>query len=91
MTDVVVRLRAEPARVFHGLVQDAPGARELKAALSQFAAELKPQHPGTSDPELQSYFTISGLSAAQASRITAALRELETVLAAYVQPRVTPP
>jgi hypothetical protein len=90
MTDVVVSLRPETARAFHGNVKD-PGAGRLNAILSQFHAELRPQHPGTSDPELQSYFTISGLSPAQADSITAALRALEVVRAAYVQPAPSPP
>jgi hypothetical protein len=91
MTEVVVRLRPETARVFHGIDQDAPGARQLRAVLSRFDAELKPQHPGTSDPGLQSYFTISGVSAAQADSIAAAFRQLEAVEAAYVQPTPAPP
>ncbi len=91
MAEVVVRLRPETARVFHGKAADAPGARQLKATLSQLGAELQPQHPGTSDPELQSYFTISGLPTSQADRVSAQLRKLEGVEAAYVQPSPAPP
>ncbi len=91
MTEVVVRLRPETARVFHGKAPDAPGARQLKATLSQLGAELQPQHPGTSDSELQSYFTISGVSTTQADSVTAQLARLEGVQSAYVQPSPAPP
>jgi len=91
MTEVVVRLRPQIARVLQGIDQDAPGASQLRAVLSRFGAELKPQHPGTQDPGLQSYFVISGVSATQADSIAAALRRLESVEAAYVQPIPIPP
>ena len=91
MTEVVVRLRPEAARVFHGVARDAPGVGQLRAVLSRFEAELKPQHPRTSDPDLQSYFTVAGVPAARADSIAAALSQLDAVEAAYVQPTPTPP
>lgn len=89
MTDVVVRLLADAAGAFRGGVQDA-SVTELETVLTRFGAELRPQHPGVSDPQLQSYFTISVESAQQADRIAAALRTLDAVDTAYVQPRPSP-
>lgn len=86
MTDIVVRLVADAARALRGGVQDA-SVTELETVLMRFGAELRQQHPGVSDPQLQSYFTLSVESAEQADRIAAALRELDAVDAAYVQPR----
>jgi hypothetical protein len=91
MTEIVVRLRPETARAIQSGAQDDGRTRELKAVLSQFHVELKPQHPGTPDSQLQAYFTISGVPIAQAERIAAALRDVDTVEAAYVQPSATPP
>jgi len=88
--EIVVRLRFEVAHRLHHAVGDATGAAELNAVLNRFGVELKPQHPGASDPALQSYFTISGVSSDQAEHIVSALRELEAVEAAYVQPPVSP-
>ena len=88
--EIVVRLRADAARDLLSGLQDAAGGRELKAVLTEFGVELKAQHPGASDPEIQSYFTISGASSAQAERIASALRELEVVETAYLQPPVSP-
>lgn len=88
--EIVVRLRADAARDLLSGLRDAAGARELKAVLTKFGVELRSQNPGASDPEIQSYFTISGVSSAQAERIASALRELEVVETAYVQPPVSP-
>jgi hypothetical protein len=88
--EIVVRLRADAARALLSGLQDAAGARELTAVLTKFGVELRAQHPGASDPGIQSYFTISGVSSAQAERIASALRELEVVETAYLQPPVSP-
>ena len=92
MVDIVVRLRPDIASLFHGDGdQAAVEVMEVTAVLRRFGVDLKPQHPGASDAELQSYFTISGVaSAAEAERIAAALRKLEAVEAAYVQPLASP-
>lgn len=66
-----------------------PGAGELQAVLAGFGVGLEPLHPGASG-ELGSYFTIAGLSSTEADRLTARLRELATVEAAYIQPSASP-
>jgi hypothetical protein len=91
MVDIVVRLRPDIAPLFHIGGDQAVEAMEVTAVLKQFGVDLRPQHPGASDPELQSYFTISGVSStAEAERIAAALRKLDAVEAAYVQPLASP-
>jgi hypothetical protein len=89
VTDIVVRLLADAAGALRGGVQDA-NVTELETVLTRFGAELRQQHPGIADPQLQSYFTISVESAEQADRIAAALRNLDAVDAAYIQPRPSP-
>jgi hypothetical protein len=90
--EVVVRLRPETARVFQGSpgARDVAGAGKVEIVLNRFGVDLKPQHPGVSTPELASYFTISAGSLAEAEQIAAALRELDVVEAAYVQPTPSP-
>jgi len=90
--EIVVRLRPETARVFQGSTGagDVAGAAKVRAVLSRFGVDLKPQHPGVSNSELASYFTISAVSLAEAERIAAALRELDVVEAAYIQPPPSP-
>jgi hypothetical protein len=90
--EIVVRLRSDTARAFQGSggARGIAGAAEVEAVLNRFGVQLKPQHPGISDPELASYFTISAVSSAQAEQIAAALRELDAVEAAYVQPPSSP-
>jgi hypothetical protein len=92
MIEVVVRLRPDTARAFRNgaVARGVAGATEVAAVLDRFGAALQPQHPGISDPQLASYFTISGLSVAEAEQIAAALRELDAVEAAYIQPRASP-
>jgi hypothetical protein len=90
--EIVVRLRPETARVFQGSTgaRDVAGAAKVEALLRRFGVDLKPQHPGVADSELASYFTISAVSSAQAEQIAAALRELDVVEAAYIQPPPSP-
>ena len=92
MNQIVVRLRPDIARAFQSgaTVHHVAGAAELAAVLDRFGADLEPQHPGSADPQLASYFTISGLSVNQAEQAAAALRELDAVEAAYVQPSPSP-
>jgi hypothetical protein len=84
--EIVLRLRGESAAAFQAGSQQEPGVANLSAVLARYGLELKPQHPGTSDGVLQSYFSVAGVRAAEADRIVATLRELDAVEAAYIQP-----
>jgi hypothetical protein len=86
--EIIVRLHPDVARTLLGRrgAGTVPGAAEVTAVLGRFGVELTPQHPGLSDPNLAAYFTVSAPSFAQAEAIAAALRELDAVEAAYIQP-----
>ena len=86
--DIIVRVRVDIARALYS--ERAVAAHGLKELLTRFGVELKPLHPGVSDPHLQSYFMIVGVPQADADQIVAALRALDEVEAAYVQPPVSP-
>lgn len=88
--EIVVRLRPGTAQALRGGAIDAPELAGLHDVLREFGVTLKPQHPDVTDPALQSYFTISGVSSAQSDRITAALLQLGAVEAAYAQPAPHP-
>jgi hypothetical protein len=88
--EVVMRLRKEIAAALRGGDMSAPGLSELNTLLARFRYQPIPQHPGTSDPDLQRYFTIPGVSPADADRLVAELLELEPVEAAYPQPPGSP-
>jgi len=63
---------------------------QLRGVLSRFRVDLRPQHSGTADPQLQAYFTIPVDTPDRAGRLATALRELDAVEAAYVQPPPEP-
>jgi hypothetical protein len=89
--EIVVRLRRDIAETFRSAAGSPTGAAaEVKAAVDSFGVKLNPLHPGVSDPELGAYFVISGLSLPEAERLTARLRELRAVEAAYMQPPPSP-
>jgi hypothetical protein len=90
--EIVVRLRSDAADAFLGRpgAGAVAGTAEVAAVLSRFGVKLTPQHPGIADPDLASYFTITAASFAQAEAIAAALRKLDVVEAAYIQPPPSP-
>jgi hypothetical protein len=89
MTDVVVNLRADAARALSTDARNA-GVLALRNLLRQVGAELRQQHPGVSDPQLQTWYTASVESPAKADQLAAGLRKLDVVEAAYVQPPPRP-
>ncbi len=90
LTEIVVRLRVDVAGALHAGAADAPGIAGLAGVLKRFAVELKPQHPRATDAELKSYFSVPNVPIEEAERIASALRGIEAVEAAYVQPPVSP-
>jgi hypothetical protein len=91
--EIVVRLRSDVARAFQNksAARNSAGAAEIESVLARYGAEMRPQHPGVSDPELGAYFTIHGISSTQADELMTALRHLEAVEAAYAKPPASPP
>ncbi|EWY35744.1 hypothetical protein N825_36050 [Skermanella stibiiresistens SB22] len=91
--EIVVLLRTSVARAFQGKPADRELAdpAEIQAVLDRFGAEMRPQHPGVTDPKLGSYFTIHGVSSSQVDEFLSALRHLNAVEAAYTKPFAAPP
>lgn len=86
--EIVVQLREDVAFTRQGRIatsESAPVLAELQGLLSDLGVDLVPVHPGTEDPELATFFTVSGADPSQAEQITTALRGLDTVRAAYVK------
>jgi hypothetical protein len=87
--DIIVQLETKVAQALH---QDLPHKSLPSAALSlfntleQYGAEIRPQHPRSNDPELLTFFTVTGGTAEDAIQLRQALSELEAVKAAYTKP-----
>ena len=66
----------------------APGspASELRGLVTASGASLRPLHPGTSDPELATYFIVHVPDPAEAPRVLDRLRSHAAVTAAYIKP-----
>jgi hypothetical protein len=62
----------------------------VEALLQRFGVALIPLHPNATDPTLASWFVLSDTPPGRAEEIAAALRGLDAVEAAYVQPRPAP-
>ena len=66
----------------------APGspASELGKLVASSGASLRPLHPGTSDPELATYYIVHVPDPAAAPRVLDKLRGHAAVTAAYIKP-----
>ena len=83
--DIVVQIDLDEDFVT-GRRGTAPVDPELSRMMRRFAIDLVPQHPGSTDADLASFFVIEGVPPEQADQIAASLRELGAVRAAYVKP-----
>jgi hypothetical protein len=97
--DIVVQLRSDMAsmlaRANSSVAESAPSNPALQPiaqTLAAFDADLVPQHPGTDDPQLQTWFVVPcGERDARACEALAlALRRHDAVLSAYLKPDPTP-
>jgi hypothetical protein len=61
-------------------------ASDLRGLVDESGTSFRPLHPGTSDPELASYFIVHVSDPAQAPRVLDRLRRHAAVAAAYVKP-----
>ncbi|QZZ20028.1 hypothetical protein J5X98_22480 [Leptothermofonsia sichuanensis E412] len=59
---------------------------ELLEALNDFGLALQPMHPGVTDPELRSYFTVAAPDPVTAQQVIDRLQPMNAVEAAYVKP-----
>jgi hypothetical protein len=87
--DIVVRLQPAVARALHDRLERQelpPAAQELLTILDRYGAEIRAQHPGSTDPELTAFFTVLGATGDKVMRLRQALADLEAVDAAYTKP-----
>ncbi len=59
----------------------------LLRLIEECGAVLEPLHPGTSDPQLASYFLLRTPQPSTGEEVITRLRDLEVVEAAYVKPQ----
>jgi hypothetical protein len=78
---VVVKVAGQEQQLLSGTPSEEAGALARAAG-----TKLAPQHPGTSDPELASWYVAELADPAAAERLAAALRDTRGVEAAYVKP-----
>jgi len=83
---VVIQVSADVARALH---RQSPPTAESEAFLrviETFGLTLVPMHPGTDDPNLQSFFTVEVQDQGTAQRLIDRLQQLAGIEAAYVKP-----
>jgi hypothetical protein len=88
--EVSVQLRPDVALALHGAIARTPEAEELQRRAGELGVELRPVHPGETDPLLVPYFT-SEAPDSEAERIAAELAALPGVEGAYLKPAAEPP
>lgn len=82
---VVVQVRRTSASVSGQLPAD------LQEAVSRVGINLRPMHPGVTDPNLASYYYVETPDQPAAERVIAQLRQCNSVEAAYLKPPEGPP
>lgn len=95
--DIVVVLKETPAAALNASgspTQDADdaGLKALRALLDDLRIRLSPMHPGSDDPHLQTYFSVSNApaDAAGCEAVAERLRQQPAVAGAYVKPAAAP-
>jgi hypothetical protein len=95
--DIVVQLQSDLARIMmrpdaalRTATAGSDDAARLVAALARFDADLSPQHPGATDPQLARWFVVhcGDRDAVSCEQLAAALREAGAD--AYVKPDAAP-
>ena len=92
--DIVVRLRfavAHALREERGHQALPPIAMQLLTTLDSYGAEIRPQHPGSTDPQLMTFFTVVGVTGDKVAQLQQALMDLEAVDGAYTKPTAAMP
>jgi len=83
---VSIKLDSQTASELHGDAAATARSGSLVETARRHGAALQPMHPGTSDPELRTYFFAETGDAAKAETLATALRKHESVEGAYVKP-----
>ena len=95
--DIVVQLQSDLAQIMkrrgdalRSATAENDDVARLTAALSRFDADLSPQHPGATDPQLVRWFVVhcGDRDAQSCEQLAAALRQAGAD--AYVKPDAAP-
>ena len=83
---VVIQVSADEARALHQLGPPTPESEALLKVINTYDLTLQPIHPGTKDPNLQTYFMLEVQDPETAQEIVDRLQQLPGVEAAYIKP-----
>lgn len=83
---VVIQVTADVARPLHQLGPPTEQSEALLRMAETFGLTLKPIHPGTDDPELQTYFMVDVHDPETAQELTDRLQQMPGIEAAYIKP-----
>lgn len=83
---VVIQVSADVARALHQQGPPTAESEDFLRAIETFGLTLIPMHPGTDDPNLQSFFTVEVQDQETAQRLIDRLQQLAEIEAAYVKP-----
>lgn len=88
---ITVHLAPRVAQELKLGVAESGAAREIMSVAKDMGVELRPMHPGSTDPRMASTFVVEASDDEAAKRIAARLRELAGTEAAYIKPPPAPP
>ena len=83
---VVIQVSADVARALHQLRPPTKESEALQRTVEANGLTLKPIHPGTKDPNLQTYFMVEVQDPEKAQELVDRLQKLSGIEAAYVKP-----
>jgi hypothetical protein len=89
--DVVVQLSPEAASVLQGGSSPTAETQEITAAMRNIGVYLRPLHPLSGDPVLDTYFWVRAPEETTARGVVEALQRCKAVKAAYIKPPEGPP
>jgi hypothetical protein len=88
---VSVQLKLPEALALQAARPATPALQQVLQILRDIGGQLRPVHPGATDPLLAPYFTVDVASRAIADDLVRRLLACEAVVAAYVEPSIAPP
>jgi len=88
---VTVHLAPQVARELKLGAAESSAAREIVSVAKEMGVELRPMHPGSTDPRMASTYVVEASDDETAKRVAARLRGLPATEAVYVKPHPAPP
>jgi hypothetical protein len=83
---ITIQLQREAAQALQGQQPETKAAEQVLKAANELGVELKPMHPGATDPDLASYFFVEVPDAATAEKAVSRLSSCSAIEAAYLKP-----